>query len=271
MYGAILGDVAGSIYEFDAKTHRIQDLTEHIKHSATVFTDDTVMTVAIADALMHAGDNADDSTIQQRAVINMRYWGTEYSGVGYGYMFNEWLYSENPKPYGSYGNGAAMRISPVGWMYDSLEKTLHVAELVTAVTHDNKGAVDGAKAVSAAIFLARNGHSKQEIREYIERTFHYELDKSIVDLVNPMQKNIKCRTAVIQSLIAFFESESLDDAISKAIFIGGDTDTLACITGSIAEAYYGYIQNAALKSILLDKLPENIKRIADEFESKYYS
>ena len=143
-YGAILGDIAGSIYEFDGKTHRINDIGEHINKRGTVFTDDTVMTIAIADALMHLEENAEDKVIKQKAIADMRYWGTEYDNVGYGYMFHEWLHADKPKPYGSYGNGAAMRISPVGWIYDSLEKTLHVAKLVTAVTHDHKSAVEAA-------------------------------------------------------------------------------------------------------------------------------
>ena len=138
MFGAILGDMAGSIFEFDTEPHIINDLTVHITNPNVAFTDDTVMTIAVANALWRVGKNANDETIRNEVIGNMRFWGTRYLDAGYGTLFYKWLLSNSPKPYKSYGNGAAMRISPVGWMYDSLDRTLEVAALITEITHNTK-------------------------------------------------------------------------------------------------------------------------------------
>ncbi len=253
MLGAALGDIAGSIYEFKGTSYEIHDFQKHFKKSKTKYTDDTVMTCAVADALINVGKDAPVDTVRTAVVSKMREWGNRYPYAGYGGRFCGWLQSDDPKPYGSYANGAAMRVSAVGWLYDSLERTLEVAEAVTDVTHNHPDAIDGAKATAAAIFLGRNGKTKEEIAKYLEEEFGYFLGLSIDDVADSLQNNIECVTAVTEALVAFMESESLTDAVSKAVYIGGDTDTVGAITGSIAEGYYGRIDESNLLYDLIKK------------------
>ena len=262
MLGAALGDIAGSIYEFKGASYQIHDFQKHLKKSKTSYTDDTVMTCAVADALMKAGKEAQIDKIRLVVISKMREWGNRYPYAGYGGRFRGWLQSDDPKPYGSYANGAAMRVSAVGWLYDSLERTLEVAEAVTDVTHNHPDAIDGAKATAAAIFLGRSGKSKEEIMQYIGDKFGYFLGVSVEDVADPMQNNIECVTAVTEALVAFLESESLTDAVSKAVYIGGDTDTVGAIAGSIAEAYYGRIgENNELYDLIQKKVPAELFEI----------
>lgn len=266
MFGAILGDMAGSIFEFDTEPHIINDLTVHITNPNVAFTDDTVMTIAVANALWRVGKNANDETIRNEVIGNMRFWGTRYLDAGYGTLFYKWLLSNSPKPYKSYGNGAAMRISPVGWMYDSLDRTLEVAALITEITHNTKIAVDGAQAVAGTIYLVRTEKSKSIAKSFLQKRFDYDLQNKLIDIMNPLQNNVDCRTAVEQALIAFFEACSVENAVKNAVMIGGDTDTIACIAGSIAEAYYGYLPNTKLRKCVSAKLPEEFKQIAKGYE-----
>ena len=264
MLGAALGDISGSIYEFTRSSYEIHDFYKHLNKSKTRYTDDTVMTCAVADALIKAGKDATTDKIRSVVVSKMQEWGERYPYAGYGGLFCDWLQSTTPKPYGSYANGAAMRVSAVGWLYDSMERTLEVAEAVTDVTHNHPDAIDGAKATAAAIFLGRNGKSKEEIKQYIEDEFCYFLGLSIEDVADPMQNNIECVTAVTEALVAFMESESLTDAVSKAVYIGGDTDTVGAIAGSIAEAYYGRIdENNSLYGLIKKKVPAELFEIID--------
>jgi ADP-ribosylglycohydrolase len=259
MLGAAFGNIAGSIYEFKGSSYEIHDFHKHFEKPKTRYTDDTIMTCAVADALIKAGKEAPVDKIRPVIVSKMREWGNRYPYAGYGGRFFGWLQSTDPKPYGSYANGAAMRVSSVGWLYDSLERTLEVAEAVTDVTHNHPDAIDGAKATAAAIFLGRNGKSKEEIMQYIGNEFGYFLGLSVEDVADPMQNNIECVTAVTEALVAFMESESITDAVSKAVYIGGDTDTVGAIAGSIAEAYYGRIdENNALYDMIKKKVPYRI-------------
>ncbi|MCL1993146.1 MAG: ADP-ribosylglycohydrolase family protein [Spirochaetes bacterium] len=227
MLGAIIGDICGSIYEFDnRKTDRPE--TIDLANPACFYTDDTVLTVAVAEAAFGDRD-------YEKAILK---WARAYPKESYGASFRVWFSSDNPRPYNSFGNGAAMRVSPVGWAFDSLEETLSEAEKSAACTHNHPEGIKGAKATAAAIFLARNGDEKEEIKAHIEKEFGYDLSRSLADIRPAYQFDETCQGTVPQAITAFLESRDFSHAVQCAISIGGDSDTLAAITGSIAEAYY---------------------------------
>ncbi|MBO4765698.1 MAG: ADP-ribosylglycohydrolase family protein [Lachnospiraceae bacterium] len=237
MYGAILGDIIGSPYEFD-RGDKTKDFPLFSRESH--FTDDTVMTIAVAEALLQVGGNADDEEIKTAVTASMQRWGQKYPNAGYGARFNEWLFGwDAPRPYGSYGNGSAMRVAAAGWLYMSLPKTRQIARLTAEVTHNHPEGIKGAEAVASAIFLAKNGSSKQEIKEYIEREFAYDLSRTC-DEIRPKYHHVEsCQETVPEAITAFLEGESFEDVVRTAVSLGGDCDTLTCISASIAEAYYG--------------------------------
>ena len=236
MYGAILGDIIGSPFEFDRgdKTKEFDLFTKGCD-----FTDDSVMTIAVGEALLAVGTEATVKKIEEAVVTNMQDWGKRYPYAGYGGRFRYWLRESNPKPYGSYGNGAAMRVSAAGWLYDSLERTREVARATANVTHNHPEGIKGAEATASAIYLARKGSSKEEIKEYIEREFHYNLNRTLDEIRPGYHMDETCQRTVPEAMIAFLESKDFEDAIRNAVSLGGDTDTLGAITGSIAEAFYG--------------------------------
>ena len=236
MYGAILGDIIGSPFEFDRgdKTKEFDLFTKGCD-----FTDDSVMTIAVGEALLAVGPEATVKEIEEALVTNMQDWGKRYPYAGYGGRFRYWLRERNPKPYGSYGNGSAMRVSAVGWLYDSLERTREVARATANVTHNHPEGIKGAEATASAIYMARNESSKEEIKEYIEREFHYNLDRTLDEIRPGYHMDETCQRTVPEAIIAFLESKDFEDAIRNAVSLGGDTDTLGAITGSIAEAFYG--------------------------------
>ena len=236
MYGAILGDIIGSPFEFDRgnKTKEFDLFTKGCD-----FTDDSVMTIAVGEALLAVGTEATVKEIEEALVTNMQDWGKRYPYAGYGGRFRYWLRESNPKPYGSYGNGSAMRVSAAGWLYDSLERTREVARATANVTHNHPEGIKGAEATASAIYMARNGFSKEEIKEYIEREFHYNLDRTLDEIRPGYHMDETCQRTVPEAIIAFLESKDFEDAIRNAVSLGGDTDTLGAITGSIAEAFYG--------------------------------
>ena len=236
MYGAILGDIIGSPFEFDRgdKTKEFDLFTKGCD-----FTDDSVMTIAVGEALLAVGPEAAVKEIEEAVVTNMQDWGKRYPYAGYGGRFRYWLRERNPKPYGSYGNGSAMRVSAVGWLYDSLERTREVARATANVTHNHPEGIKGAEATASAIYMARNESSKEEIKEYIEREFHYNLDRTLDEIRPGYHMDETCQRTVPEAIIAFLESKDFEDAIRNAVSLGGDTDTLGAITGSIAEAFYG--------------------------------
>ena len=236
MYGAILGDIIGSPFEFDRgdKTKEFDLFTKDCD-----FTDDSVMTIAVGEALLAVGPEATVKEIEEAVVTNMQDWGKRYPYAGYGGRFRYWLRERNPKPYGSYGNGSAMRVSAVGWLYDSLERTREVARATANVTHNHPEGIKGAEATASAIYMARNESSKEEIKEYIEREFHYNLDRTLDEIRPGYHMDETCQRTVPEAIIAFLESKDFEDAIRNAVSLGGDTDTLGAITGSIAEAFYG--------------------------------
>ena len=234
MLGAFIGDICGSVYEFD--NERKPEKVELFKKGCFP-TDDSVMTAAIARALMDSwGDS--DQVIRQTIVDAMHYYGHLFPRAGYGGRFSRWLANCDRKPYNSWGNGSGMRVSPAGWMYDTLEDTLHAAKLTAEVTHNHPEGVKGAQAVAAAIFLARTGRSKQEICRFVEENF-YALDFTLDEIRSAYAFDESCQGSCPQAIEAFLEGESFADVIVRSISIGGDSDTIAAMAGAIAEAYYG--------------------------------
>ena len=236
MYGAILGDIIGSPFEFD-RGDKTKDFKLFSRRSH--FTDDSVMTLAVCEALLKVGQDVTVKEIEDAVISSMQSWGRRYPHAGYGGYFRRWLTARHPEPYNSYGNGSAMRVSAVGWLYDSLEKTRTVAKATTNVTHNHPEGIKGAEATASAIFMARNGSSKEEIKKYIENEFHYDLNRTLNEIRPGYHMDETCQKTVPEAIIAFLEAKDFEDAIRNAVSLGGDTDTLGAITGSIAEAYYG--------------------------------
>ncbi|MBR0137569.1 MAG: ADP-ribosylglycohydrolase family protein [Erysipelotrichaceae bacterium] len=259
MLGAIFGDIVGSAYEFE----NTYNYNFRLLNVISDFTDDSVMTLAVAKGLMNSFGKSDEE-IKNALIDSMKEYGRRYPYAGYGGMFGRWLRGNEREPYNSFGNGSAMRVSAAGWMYDTLEETLHAAELTAAVTHNHPEGIKGAQATAAGIYLARTGKTQKEIKEYIEENFGYDLNKSMKDIVSRGHGEEICQISVPQALVCFLHSDSYIDTIRKAVSIGGDSDTLACIAGSIAEAFYG-IEEEYRKEALV-RLPEDLKEIVSEFE-----
>lgn len=259
MYGAILGDIIGSPYDFDRGSK-----SKHFPlfSPASCFTDDTVMTVAVAEAFLDAP--LDDEVIRERLIESMQKWGRLYPDAGYGARFRSWLMDPDPQPYGSWGNGAAMRVSSVAWLYDDLGTVRRMARLSAEVSHDHPEGIKGAEATACAIFLARNGHSKEEIKAYIQQRFHYDLSRTC-DEIRPGYRHVEsCQETVPEALTAFLEGDSFEDVIRTAVSLGGDCDTLTAIAGSVAEAFYGIPEE--LKEECRAFLTEDILAVLDNFE-----
>ena len=260
MYGAILGDMIGAPYEFD-RGNKTKDFP--LFGAGTEFTDDTVMTIAIADALI-VSKGRDDDNIRDVIIICMQEWGRKYPDAGYGGMFRKWLTEKEPKPYGSFGNGSAMRVSSVGWLYDTLEETRKYARMSAEVTHNHPEGIKGAEATASAIYLARTGSTKEEIKDYIINEFHYDLSRTC-DEIRPHYHHVEsCQETVPEAITAFLEGESFEDVIRTAVSLGGDCDTLTCIAGGIAEAYYG-IPDEIMKGCI-DRVSPDIEQVMIDFD-----
>jgi ADP-ribosylglycohydrolase len=254
MIGAIAGDIIGSPYE----KHNITITEFPLFQSFSRFTDDTVLTVAVADVILHGGDYAE---------AFRRYYNL-YPHAGYGPGFRHWAGSAHRGPYNSFGNGSAMRVSPVGFAFDTLEEVLAEAKRSAEVTHNHPEGIKGAQAVAGAIYLARASESKADIKTYIQEAFQYNLDETL-DSIRPHYRfDITCQGSVPQAITAFLESDSYEDAVRKAISIGGDSDTIACIAGGIAEAFYGGVPDEIVTRVkgILD---ERLNAVVDEFVLKY--
>ena len=261
MYGAILGDIIGSPYEFDRGT-KTKDFP--LFSGKSEFTDDTVMTVAVAEVFLDAQPSADEDWIRNRLVNLMQRYGRAYPHAGYGLRFSRWLHTRHPEPYNSFGNGSAMRVSAVGWLYPDLEQTRRMARLSADVTHNHPEGIKGAEATAAAIYLARTGSTKAEIKAYIEENFHYDLSRTC-DEIRPGYCHVEsCQETVPEAITAFLEGQSFEDVIRTAVSLGGDCDTLTCIAGSIAEAFYGVPEE--LKDACRKRLPEDLLKILQRFE-----
>lgn len=254
MLGAIAGDIIGSVYE----GHPIRTKEFPLFRPDCRFTDDSVLTIAIAKAIMDGSDYLEE----------VRKIGREYPDAGYGGSFIHWLFSEHPQPYYSWGNGSAMRVSPVGFAFDSEEEVMDEARKTAVFTHNHPEGIKGAQAAALAVFIARVSNDKDLIREEIRNRFDYNLDRTLDEIRPDYRFDISCQGTVPEAIIAFLESNSYEDAVRNAVSLGGDSDTLACITGGIADAFYGgvpdYIREK-VKEILTDSLWD----ITDRFCKKY--
>jgi ADP-ribosylglycohydrolase len=250
MIGAIAGDIIGSVYEWN----NIKTKEFPLFSPQCFFTDDTVLTVALADSILTGTSY----------VENLKQFFQWYPDRGYGNRFHHWASQANPQPYNSWGNGAAMRISPVGYAYDDLETVLTKAAEFTAVTHNHPEGIKGGQATAAAIFLGRMGQSKLEIKTYIESQFGYDLSRSVDDIRPTYAFTESSQETVPQAIRAWFEATDFEDAVRTAVSLGGDTDTLTCITGGIAQAFYGGVP-AAIATQVYAHLDDRLARITRDF------
>ena len=254
MIGALAGDIAGSVYE----RHNIKSKEFVLFSDHCFFTDDSILTAALADTLLTGTPYAE----------NMRRFYAWYPRGGYGGMFRQWATSPDPQPYDSWGNGSAMRISPVGHAYDDLDTVLAKAAAFTEITHNHPEGIKGAQATAAAVFLARTGSDKPAIRAYVEDTFGYDLSRH-VDEIRPVYAfDVSCQGTVPQAIRAFLDSTDFEDAIRTAISLGGDSDTLACITGGIAQAFYSGVPQPIRRAVYT-VLDERLADITMRFMEKY--
>ena len=263
MFGAILGDIIGSPYEFDY--FNIKTKIFPLFSEKSTFTDDSVMTIAVADAIMNTQNISDDNELSANFINSMQKFGRLYPYAGYGANFIYWLADGNPKPYGSVGNGSAMRVSSVAWLFDDLELVRRVARISASVSHNHPEGIKGAESTASAIFLARKGYSKEEIKHYISVNFGYSFYKTCDDIRPTYQHVESCMETVPEAMTAFFESETFEDCIRNAVSLGGDCDTLTAIAGSIAEGYYGIPDN--LRQECINRLPQDLKDVLLKFES----
>ena len=252
--GAIIGDIVGSAYEWNNKKTVNFDLFT----PESDFTDDTVLTIAVADCLVNQKDFS----------TTIKAYGKKYKSRGYGGMFRRWLKSENIKPYGSYGNGSAMRVSPVGFAFQSLEKVLEIAKQSADVTHNHPEGIKGAQVVASSVFLAKNGASKSEIKDYVCSKFNYNLNFTLDEIRSSYTFDATCQGSVPQAVVAFLESYDYESSIRLAVSIGGDSDTIACITGGIASAFYKKIPQFMFNTAI-NKLRAEFIDILQKFDENF--
>lgn len=265
MIGAILGDIIGSPYEAD-RGEKTKRFPLFIRSSR--FTDDTVMTLAVAKAFLDASPGATDAELLAGLAREMRVLGLYYINAGYGPRFLRWLVTPGAPAYNSLGNGSAMRVSSVAWLFDTIEEVRHAARLSAEVTHNHPEGIKGAEATASAIFLARTGHTKAEIKAYIEAEFGYDLSRSCDEIRPTYHNDLTCMRTVPEAITAFLEGRDFEDVIRTAVSLGGDTDTLAAIAGSMAEAFYGV--PADLKMECQMRLPIPLREILQAFEARLH-
>jgi len=252
--GAIAGDIIGSVFEW----HNVKSISFDLFCLESRFTDDSVLTLATMSALIN-------NTGYAQAYHSF---GRKFPNVGYGHSFRSWLLSNNPKPYNSWGNGSAMRISPVGWYGNSIDEVMMEAQKSAEVTHNHPEGIKGAQATASAIFLARSGKSKDDIKNFIIENFSYDLNRTIDDIRPGYKFDVSCQGSVPEAIIAFLESTDFESAIRLAVSLGGDSDTIACITGGIAEAYYQTIPKHIVDNVLTI-LPDELLTIVHDFSLKF--
>ena len=233
MLGALIGDIVGSVYEWKSIKTKNFPLFQSNCH----MTDDSVMTAAVASAILMTGDLNDLETFKTNVVSEMRRFGERYPGLTYGPRFERWLLSDDPRPYHSLGNGSGMRVSPVAWAADSLSQCLSLAKASAEVTHDHPDGIAGACTVAGAVYLARMGESKERIRDHVTR--YYPLDFTLDEIRPDYQFDVSCAGSVPQAMESFLEAEDFEDAIRNAVSLGGDSDTIACMAGAVAAAFFG--------------------------------
>ncbi|MFW5800078.1 MAG: ADP-ribosylglycohydrolase family protein [Spirochaetota bacterium] len=255
MLGAIAGDIIGSPYEFlgGTKSYHFELFSRR-----STFTDDSILSVALADSIMS----------KKSYVKKLKEYYNLYPDGGYGGNFSLWARSDNMKPYNSYGNGSAMRVSPVAWVYKSLDEVLQKAKESAEVTHNHPEGIKGAQATASAIFLARKGSTKKEIKEYIRNKFNYNLNRNTEEIRKNYGFDVTCQGSVPEAIVAFLDSSSYEDAVRKAVYLGGDTDTQGCIAGSIAEAFYKGVPPHIEKKVF-EILDSRLAKITKKFIKKY--
>ncbi|MDD4775711.1 MAG: ADP-ribosylglycohydrolase family protein [Syntrophomonas sp.] len=254
MFGAIAGDVIGSCFEF-CNTKRTDFL---MFQPGSRFTDDTILTVAVADCILNGRDYA----------RTLREYARRYPGAGYGGMFRRWADSDSLEPYNSYGNGSAMRVSPVGWAFDNYDCVLKEAKRSAAATHNHPEGIKGAQAIASAVYWARMGQDKPYVRAQIQARFGYDLSSTLDQIKPGYRFDATCQGSVPQAIIAFLESEDYEDCIRKAISLGGDSDTIACMAGGIAEAYYRFIPDYIVAKVR-SMLTPDLLAIIDQFQQRF--
>ena len=253
MLGSIVGDVLGSVHEFKPlKTKDFELFSPNCN-----FTDDTVMTVAVAEACMN----------EEPYVDSLQAWGRKYPFAGYGSWFGRWIFSENPEPYNSFGNGSAMRVSSIGWLFDNEEMVLQKASESAQITHNHEEGIIGAQAIALGVCLARKGSSKDQIKEKLESTFGYSLGRTLEKIRPKYHFDVTCQGSVPEAIIAFLESEDFEDAIRNAISLGGDADTQASISGALAEAYYLSIPKP-IKEFVISKITPEMLMVLNDFNQR---
>lgn len=254
LLGAVSGDVIGSVYEF----RRQKEYDFPLFSAESKITDDSVLTIAVADAILH-----------NRSYFNaIRQYAHTYPDSGYGGFFRKWMYSGDPRPYHSFGNGSAMRVSAVGWAFESVERVLLEAERSSAVTHNHPEGIKGAQATALCVLLARNGISREAIRQEIVARFGYDLDRTVDQIRLTYEFTEACQETVPEAIVAFLESRDYEDAVRKAISLGGDADTLAAITGAIAEAYYCGVP-AEITAEVRKRVPADLWSMIEKFSDRY--
>ncbi|MGD8569470.1 MAG: ADP-ribosylglycohydrolase family protein [Gammaproteobacteria bacterium] len=258
MLGAIIGDVIGSVYE--ATPVKVTDFDFFVP--GTTYTDDTVLTVAIADAILHNKD------YERNYEKMLRRYGRRYPNAGYGRSFYQWLQAEDPQPYNSWGNGSAMRVSPIGFAFHSNVEVLDQARKSAVITHNHPEGIKGAQATALSVYLARTGHSKQDIKQEIQNLFHYDLERRLDDVRDHYKYTLSCQGSVPEAIIAFLESCDYEDAIRKSISVGGDADTMACITGGIAQAFYSFLP-VELITTVSEYLPDEFLDVIEKFDARF--
>lgn len=254
MIGAIIGDIVGSVFEF----HNIKSVEFPLFSGISTYTDDTVLTVAVADAFL----------LQKPFGEVLHQWGKRFPDRGYGFHFQQWLKAEHPVPYGSFGNGSAMRVSPVAYVAQSLEETLELASKTACVSHNHKEGIKGAQAIACAVYLARTGSTKEEIKSYIEERFDYDLNFTIEDIRPDYEFDVTCQGSVPEAIVAFLESHDFENAIRLAVSLGGDSDTIGCMTGAIAEAFYSSVPQMMIQCAR-KRLPPEMLQVIDLFDETY--
>jgi ADP-ribosylglycohydrolase len=254
MLGAIAGDVIGSVYE-----HRPIKTTKFpLFHQNCRFTDDTVMTIAVANSILEGIDYA----------TSLKTFGRKYPTAGYGGTFIKWLFQAEVQPYNSWGNGAAMRVSPIGFAFSNVETVLSEAERSAEISHNHPEGIKGAQATAVAVHLAHSGASKEEVRAEISQRFGYNLRRTVEDIRPGYHFDVSCQGSVPEAIIAFLDSDSYEDAVRKAISLGGDSDTLGCIAGGVAQAFYKEIP-LEIRDRVRAVLPEKFIQIINKFNHTY--
>jgi ADP-ribosylglycohydrolase len=254
MIGALAGDIIGSVHE--GTMVKSKEFPLFIPESC--FTDDTVLSVALASAIDRGGDYAS----------SLRLWGRRYPDARYGARFRDWLLRDEAPAYSSFGNGSAMRVSPVGWAFHELDTVLSEARKTAEVTHNHLEGIKGAQAVAGAVFLARTGGSKESIRDFLESTFGYDCSSSLEDVRTRSEFDVTCQGTVPAAAVAFLAADDFEDAVRNAVSLGGDADTLACIAGALAEAFFGGVP-ALIQQEVTSRLDSTIRSVVQSFARRY--